>query len=40
MLTSRQFLIALLSFMQKSPFDQKWFGRRPIVNVPDDRNPR
>ena len=25
---------------QKSPFDQKWFGRRPIVNVADDRNPR
>ena len=40
MLTSRQFLIALLSFKQKSPFDQKWFGRRPIVNVADDRNPR
>ena len=34
MLTSRQFLIVLLSFKQK------WFGRRPIVNVADDRNPR
>ena len=40
MLTSRQFLIVLLSFKQKRSFDQKWFGRRPIVNVADDRNPR
>ena len=42
MLTSRQFLIAivLLSFKQKRSFDQKWFGRRRIVNVTDDRNPR
>ena len=40
MLTSRQFLMVLHSFKQKSSFDQKWFGRRPIVNVADDRNPR
>lgn len=40
MLTSRQFLIVLLSFKQKRSSDQKWFGRRPIVNVADDRNLR